>query len=248
MPFHISSVQHAIGARYAMAESDKTRNQRLPHMSQSMSMQHQCRTCGFWHDAPFIPTRAVLGHPKGHARDFELEDQEGRIATFSRELQNAMSSIDIYSPAVIERVTVMTSEGLTGPVAQADFVVVTGMGVFVISRTECDGFVSPGKHQHSLVLQGASAGIRQYRSPLRCTMAVVSFLQALYADFTSPIEALSVFDNERCTLGRRLPTSLITTKELHHYFRIRRDNAYRTGWSFEQSQMAELLLSACKKL
>ncbi|MFM0138650.1 NERD domain-containing protein [Caballeronia grimmiae] len=211
-----------------------------------MSMQQQCPTCGYWHDAPFIPTRAVLGHPKGNPRDTKLEEGQRRIEAFTRKLGDVMSSLAAGHAHIVQQLTVLTSQGITGLVAQADFVVVTGIGVFVISRMECDGFVSRGEDQHSLVVQDATGDIRRYRSPLRCTMAVVGFLRALFADFPCPIEALAVFDDERCTLARGLPTSIVTTEELEHFFRIRRDAAYCKGWNLERSKMTDLLLSACK--
>ncbi|SAL34842.1 hypothetical protein [Caballeronia concitans] len=215
-------------------------------LSRKTSIQEQCPTCGYWHDAPFIPTRALLGQPKGNASDTTLQERQRKIETFTRKLGDVMSSLGADHAHIVQQLTVMTSQGMTGPVAQADFVVVTGIGVFVISRMECDGFVSRGEDQHSLIVQDATGGIRRYRSPLRCTMAVVGFLRALFADFPGSIEALAVFDDERCTLVRGLPTSLVTTKELGHFFRIRRNAAYCKGWNFERTEMTDLLLSACK--
>lgn len=190
-------------------------------------MTKRCPTCGRMRLDFFMPTQAILGYPNRFAKKPAVADHRRKYIDFSRRLHEVLAPLLGERYSLHEELTVLTSDGLAGHSVRADCLAVTDIGVFVVSRIEWAGKVTQSLEEDKLYVQSAPGMTGIYPCPLRYTAPAVHFLGALLDGFNCPIENIAVFEDDTCEFGTGLPTSYLKLGELHHFFRVRREQVYR---------------------
>ncbi len=190
-------------------------------------MTKRCPTCGRMRLDFFVPSQAILGYPNRLAKKSAVVDHRLKYIDFSRRLHEVLAPLLGERYSLHEELTVLTSEGLAGRSIRADCLAVTDIGIFVISRIEWEGKVMQSLEEDKLYVRSAQGMTEIYPCPLRYTAPAVHFLGGLLDGFNCPIENIAVFVGDTCEFGTALPTSYLKLSELHHFFRVRRENVYR---------------------
>lgn len=198
------------------------------------------------HRNHFIPTQALLGYPKGYEQEAALRERRREYAVFSRKLHAVLTPVLAGHYALHEELLVLTTRGLSGPMARIDAVAVTTFGVFVISRFHATGKVSIGQKANELRISGELGTSETVHCPLWQSAPAVHFLGALLSELQCPIETIAIADNDACEFAFGLSTALLKLEELHHFLRQRHERAAMKSRFFNVRDISARLITACQ--
>jgi hypothetical protein len=202
--------------------------------------------CAHKHAHDFIRTQAILGYPNRYAKEPALAERRRGFVDFSRKLHGALAPLLGECCSLHEELTLLTSSGFAGRTIRADCVVLTNFGVFVITRVQWSGRVSVGADMDNLRVETEPGKTEAHPCPLTYAAPTVHVLSALLAQFRRPIEAVAIVDHEMSELGRGVPTSLLKLGDLHHFLRVKREDACDKFYHLDLRAMGERLRTGCR--
>jgi Nuclease-related domain len=141
-------------------------------------------------------------------------------ASVSDTFRQTLDRLGIDDYVLRERMILIHAPGTRFPTTKLDVLVVSPLGVFVVTAMQLQGHVTPGPDAETLSVVNEAREAMVYTSPLRRHAAAARCLRALLSQHACPVESLAVAANHPCVLHPLLPESILEADELYHYLRL----------------------------
>lgn len=118
-----------------------------------------------------------------------------------------------------ERVILIHAPGTRFPTTMLDTLIVSPIGVFVVTAVQFRGRVTPGPDVETLSVIDGKGEAMVHTSPLRGQVAAARCLRSLLLPHACPVISLAIAATGPCVLHPLLPKSILEADELYHYLR-----------------------------